>query len=209
MQMPSHADIADRRIARFKRLITDTIEAQDLGFFEELIGSYQQEHDIGLGEIAAALAYQVQRERPLVPEERPAPKRPEHPSTGAAASEAQPAFPRPHRRPKAEQEEGMVHYRIEVGREHGVQPKNIVGAIANEAGLESQYIGQIKLFDTYSLVDLPEGMPKEVFRHLQKVWVCGRQLRISLADTPPQSERPTRTRPSNADAKARRKKNPV
>jgi ATP-dependent RNA helicase DeaD len=54
-----------------------------------------------------------------------------------------------------------------------------VGAIANEADLDSRYIGHIRLFDTYSLVDLPQGMPPEVFRHLQSVWVCGRQLRIS------------------------------
>ena len=67
-------------------------------------------------------------------------------------------------------------YRVEVGLEHGVKPKNIVGAIANEADLDSRYIGQVQLFDTYSLVDLPEGMPKEVFKHLRKVWVCGRQL---------------------------------
>ena len=73
----------------------------------------------------------------------------------------------------------MEGFRIEVGRDHGVQPKNIVGAIANEADLESRYIGHIRLFDTYSLVDLPQGMPTEVFRHLQSVWICGRQLRIS------------------------------
>jgi len=203
MQMPSHADIADRRINRFKQMITDTIEAQELGFFEELIGSYQQEQDIGLGEIAAALAYQLQRERPLVPEQRAAPKHRE------VAAETEPAAPGPRRRPKAQQDEGMVSYRIEVGREHGVQPKNIVGAIANEAGLESQYIGQIKLFDSYSLVDLPEGMPKEVFRHLQTVWVCGRQLRMSLAGGPPQPERSRKPRPANAAAKPKRKKNPA
>ena len=103
----------------------------------------------------------------------------------------------------------MVRYRVEVGREHGVQPKNIVGAIANEAGLESQYIGQIKLFDTYSLVDLPDGMPKEVFRHLQKVWVCGRQLRISLAEPAQQPERPSKPRPASTAAKPKPKKDPA
>ena len=76
----------------------------------------------------------------------------------------------------------MQRYRIEVGLEHGVQPKNIVGAIANEAELDSQHIGQLKLYDTYSTVDLPEGMPKEVFKHLRKVWVCNRQLEISVYD---------------------------
>jgi ATP-dependent RNA helicase DeaD len=75
-------------------------------------------------------------------------------------------------------EEGKKTYRIEVGHEHGVKPGNIVGAIANEAGLESQYIGRLSIRDHYSLIDLPEGMPKEVFEHLKKVWVVQQQLRI-------------------------------
>jgi ATP-dependent RNA helicase DeaD len=75
----------------------------------------------------------------------------------------------------------MERYRIEVGREHGVQPKNIVGAIANEAGLESRYIGRIEIHDTFSLLDLPEGMPRDVYKHLRNVWVCGRELDIKRA----------------------------
>ena len=73
----------------------------------------------------------------------------------------------------------MESFRIEVGHEHGVKPANIVGAIANEAGLDSQYIGRIKIYDDYSTVDLPQGMPNEIFRDLQKVWVAGQQMRIS------------------------------
>ncbi|MBQ4854141.1 DEAD/DEAH box helicase [Rhodanobacter sp. B2A1Ga4] len=75
-------------------------------------------------------------------------------------------------------EEGKRTYRIEVGHEHGVKPGNIIGAIANEAGLDSQYIGRLSIRDHYSLVDLPDGMPKEVFEHLKKVWVVQQQLRI-------------------------------
>jgi ATP-dependent RNA helicase DeaD len=73
----------------------------------------------------------------------------------------------------------MQRFRIEVGREHGAQPKHIVGAIANEAGLDSRYIHQIQIFDDFSVVTLPDGMPKDVFKHLKEVWVCGQQLRIS------------------------------
>ncbi|MGE0114188.1 MAG: DEAD/DEAH box helicase [Steroidobacteraceae bacterium] len=73
----------------------------------------------------------------------------------------------------------METYRVAVGSEHQVKPGNIVGAIANEAGIDSKYIGRIEIFDTYSLVDLPEGMPKEVLQHLKKVWVAGQELRIS------------------------------
>jgi ATP-dependent RNA helicase DeaD len=66
-----------------------------------------------------------------------------------------------------------------VGFEHGVKPGNIIGAIANEAGLDSQYIGRLSIRDDHSLIDLPEGMPQEIFEHLRKVWVSQQQLRIS------------------------------
>ena len=68
--------------------------------------------------------------------------------------------------------------------------------LANEAGLEAKYIGRIEIYDDHSLVDLPEGMPKELYRELQKVWVAGQQLRLSRvesgAPTVSRSERPAR-----------------
>jgi ATP-dependent RNA helicase DeaD len=79
-------------------------------------------------------------------------------------------------------EEGKRTYRIEVGHEHGVKPGNIIGAIANEAGLESNFIGRLSIRGEYSLIDLPDGMPKEVFEHLKKVWVSQQQLRIKEWD---------------------------
>ena len=77
-------------------------------------------------------------------------------------------------------EEGMERFRIEVGHNHDVKPNNIVGAVANEAGLDSQHIGRINIYDDFSVIDLPEGMPKDVFSDLKKVWVAGKQLHISL-----------------------------
>ncbi len=76
---------------------------------------------------------------------------------------------------------GMRTFRVEVGHAHGVKPGNIVGAIANEAGLDSKYIGRIEIFDDYSVLDLPDSMPKELLEHLKTVWVAGQQLRISHA----------------------------
>jgi len=76
-------------------------------------------------------------------------------------------------------EYGMETFRIEVGHAHGVKPNNIVGAIANEAGLDSKHIGRIDIRDEHSLIDLPEGMPAELLAHLKKVWVAGQRLRIS------------------------------
>jgi len=76
-------------------------------------------------------------------------------------------------------EVGMQRFRLEVGHVHGVKPGNIVGAIANEAEIDSEYIGRVEIFDDYSTVDLPEGMPKEIFKHLKSVWVSGQRLQIS------------------------------
>ncbi|XZE35548.1 DEAD/DEAH box helicase [Pirellulaceae bacterium SH501] len=74
---------------------------------------------------------------------------------------------------------GMDLFRVEVGRQHGVRPGNLVGAIANEIELDSSYIGQITIFDEHSTVYLPKGMPRELFKILGRAWVVGRQLRIS------------------------------
>ena len=76
-------------------------------------------------------------------------------------------------------------YRIEVGHAHGVKPGNIVGAIANEAGLEGRHIGHVDIREDHSFVDLPEGMPKEIFRSLKKVRVVGRELQIAHASNKP------------------------
>ncbi len=73
----------------------------------------------------------------------------------------------------------MDRFRIEVGHNHKVKPGNIVGAIANEADIDSKHIGRINIFDDYSLIDLPEGMPKELLSHLKQVRVAGQRLNIS------------------------------
>jgi ATP-dependent RNA helicase DeaD len=89
---------------------------------------------------------------------------------------------KPERKPRGEKgklEEGMERFRLEVGNVHGVKPGNIVGAIANEAEIDSEHIGRIEIFDDYSTIDLPEGMPKELFKHLKSVWVSGQRLQIS------------------------------
>src|SRR5699024_11530396 len=72
----------------------------------------------------------------------------------------------------------LRRYRIDVGRSHGVKPANIVGAIANEANLNSNAIGRIDIFPKFSTVDLPEKMSSAAINHLQTVWVAGRQLDI-------------------------------
>ena len=76
---------------------------------------------------------------------------------------------------------GAETFRIEVGHVHGVKPGNIVGAIANEAELDSKHIGRIDIRDDYSLIDLPEGMPRDLMEHLKRVYVAGQALKIQRA----------------------------
>src|SRR3546814_17833622 len=113
--------------------------------------------------------------------------------------------------PRGGEEFPMETFRIEVGHVHGVQPGNIVGAIANEADLESRYIGRIDIRDDYSLVDLPEGMPRELLEHLKRVYVSGQSLKMRRADDadtgapPPRGTRPFAGKP-RAQPQADRKR---
>jgi ATP-dependent RNA helicase DeaD len=110
----------------------------------------------------------------------------------------------------------METFRIEVGSVHSIKPGNIVGAIANEADIEGVHIGRVDIREDHSYVDLPEGMPKEIFKQLQKVRVAGRELRISrVAEKPPKPPRatlgrhpgaaPRETRPAKPKIAARRR----
>ncbi len=81
---------------------------------------------------------------------------------------------------RSEREQGpMQSFRLEVGRVHDVRAGSIVGAIAGESGLDSGRIGRIDIFDDFSTVQLPAGMPPEIFQKLRRAWVAGRQLQIS------------------------------
>ena len=86
----------------------------------------------------------------------------------------------------------LVRHRIEVGHRDGVTPREIVGAIANESGLEGRFIGHIDIRDDHAVVDLPSGMPREVFQHLKHVYVCGKELQISVLEGQSRPGRPPR-----------------
>jgi ATP-dependent RNA helicase DeaD len=75
-------------------------------------------------------------------------------------------------------ETDMEQYRIDIGREHGIQPKNLVGAIANTAGIEGRYIGKIKIEPKFTLVDLPKGMPRDVLQSLQRLKISGKLMNL-------------------------------
>jgi ATP-dependent RNA helicase DeaD len=185
MVLPSAEEAADKRIGRFKQRITATLATADLDIFRRVVEEYQHEYGVPVIDIAAALAGMAQGKLPLQASGEPTPVQTksrrdrQHESTVqdrdqvAAAGDPRQQSRQP---PPARD---MERFRIEVGSEHGVKPANIVGAIANEAELDSEYIGRIDIHPLYSTVDLPAGMPKELFKHLKGVWVSGQRLQIS------------------------------
>ncbi len=181
MELPSTREINERRITRFKQRISDTLESENLEFFSKLIEEYQAEHKLSAEKVAAALAHLSQGDNPLLLQARPQVKserfrNDERPTRNKR--EGGERRERPFRK-DGPPEKGMERFRIEVGHDHGVKPGNIVGAIANEAGMDSEHIGRINIQDDFSLIDLPEGMPKDIFNDLKNVWVSGQKLRIS------------------------------
>ncbi|MDW3095697.1 MAG: DEAD/DEAH box helicase [Gammaproteobacteria bacterium] len=224
MELPSTEIINDKRVANFKQKITDTLANEDLTFFSQLVEKFQQEHNVPAVEIGAALAKLLQGDTPLLLQHKPERKnnrkerkndqhsdrpykRRERSSDKDDQDKNKTRKPRERSASKMDKpEEGLQRYRIEVGHAHEVKPGNIVGAIASEAGLDGKYIGHIKIFDDHSLVDLPEGMPKEIFKDLKKTRVAGQPLNISMfgEDRPDRGrERKTiRAKPSGGKRKA-------
>ncbi|WP_415894791.1 DEAD/DEAH box helicase [Neptuniibacter sp. PT34_22] len=183
MQLPSTDDINEKRVQRFVDRITQTIDSQDLDFFKNLLTEYQQEHDADPLIIASALAHLLQGETPLLMKEQERPPRRER---GDRDRDDRGKRPPRGMSTKAKQlkdhpDVEMQRYLISVGHDHGVAPKNIVGAIANEADLDANFIGAIEIYDDCSTVDLPTGMPKSVVQQLRKAVVCGQRLNLKEA----------------------------
>ncbi len=187
MGLPSTEVINNKRIAKFKQNITDTLAAEELSFFGQLIEQYQQEHDVSALEIAAALAKLVQGDTPLLiqPPKKTKEKEGDEGRLSRSSKEVRfdradrPERERKPRRTFASPDIEMELFRIEVGHAHGVKPGNIVGAIANETGISGDHIARIKIEEDYSTVELPAGMPSELLNELKKVRVVGQKLNIS------------------------------
>ncbi|MFD2111210.1 DEAD/DEAH box helicase [Thiorhodococcus fuscus] len=210
MDPPSAEALSESRIDRFIADVRKTMNEQDLDFFYRLLSRIGQEQEIEMIDVAASLAYLYQRERPLdVKEDLPRPQRrewsDERPRRGEGRNQSREGrSPRPERGPGRRDNENLVSYRIEVGHQHGATPREIVGAIANESGLEGRFIGRINIQNDHSIVDLPDGMPREVFSHLKRVFVCGQALRISAAGATSEDSPARRTWEPRQDAGASR-----
>ena len=200
MSMPTIADVNKRRLENFRNQILDTIENSDLEPYVQVIEEMLTDDSIEPEILCAALAKMAQRDGELLLDE----------------SEPEPAFRSFDDKPKSnfegnrERRRGgpsaepqplkdfpdlkMVRYRLAVGRRDVVKPGQIVGAIANEANLDSKYIGEISIFDTFTIVDLPEGMPRETMDVLAHARVNGRalELREYSAEPPRKHERSER-----------------
>ncbi len=206
MEIPSGEEISGQRIERFQNTILEALKKQDLSSFRELLAKMSHDNELDIADIAAALAWQAQQKTPLYPSmkafaaptekhkgrlknteknKRPqrdtsnsshdAPRRdkaPRKPNPKSGGSDKPISSLRQH--PDVE----LVRYRIEVGSDHGASPGDIVGAMINEAGIESEFIGHIDMQSEHSTVDLPDGMPKEIFQHLKRVRVRQQPMKI-------------------------------
>lgn len=184
MHLPSTELINNARVSKFKQRINDTLASEELGFYCQVIEQYQLEHDVPAIEIAAALAKLWQGDTPLLLKEIPKRNRNNKPGIDALESVSTKNNRPPRERRRANQIE-MEVFRLEVGSRHGVKPGNIVGAIANETGLDGAHIAKIKILESHSMVELPSGMPHELFNSLKKVRVAGQALNISRQDGDP------------------------
>jgi ATP-dependent RNA helicase DeaD len=198
MNLPSVDAVNTLRIAKFKQRVTEAIAKGDGNLYRPVLEQLETESGMALIDIAAALASLSQGPTPLLLAQKPdrpadaqAPTR-ERDLRREEPSSAPRERPTAQERPRRSGPAQMETFRIEVGSVHGIKPGNIVGAIANEADIEGVHIGRVDIREDHSYVDLPEGMPKEIFKQLQKVRVAGRELRISrVSEKPPKPPRAT------------------
>jgi ATP-dependent RNA helicase DeaD len=188
MELPSVEDVNQQRANRFKERIVGAVRSGEGNVFQPVLEQIEREHNLPAIEIAAALASLLQGSAPFLLKSKAG--SPPAAAPAAAKSERAPVSPKAHHKESSGKPPArttgpgkkgppMETYRVEVGRVHQVAPGNIVGAIANEAGLESRHIGDVVIHEDHSFVDLPQGMPKEIFHELKKVRVRGAELRIS------------------------------
>ncbi|MDY6978003.1 MAG: DEAD/DEAH box helicase [Pseudomonadota bacterium] len=188
MPIPSISEINETRLSRFKQSVAEATQDDSIESLMPIVEMIKEENEASPETIMAALLKIAQGDEPLIlkesdrPDINSKPPRDNRDRNSRDGRERKPRVPRGNRKP----EEGMQRFRIEVGHVHGAKPGNIVGAIANEANINSKHIGAIEIYDNFSTVDLPDGMPKETRDTLQGTRVAGQRLNIrEWSDTPP------------------------
>ena len=181
--LPSKELLEKRRLAKFTQQVQQQLESADLEQYQTLLEQIQAESGTDLETIATALLRLAQRDRPLIlppdPVFKPAKEYRDRDGRNGERRLRGDNRESPKRRERRDVGE-MDMYRIEIGKENGVEVRHIVGAIANEADISSRYIGNIKLYETYSTVELPKGMPKDILKHFERVRVLNQPMKMSL-----------------------------
>ncbi len=175
LELPRTNQINDKRIALFKHKITDEIAKGNLDLYKKILLEMQVEHELDPFDIAAATARMSQGDQPLLLADKAVShtRKPEKfPSDNK--------FDRNNSNSDRYTNPKLTKYRVEVGLMHGVKAGNILGAIANEVGLDGKDIGKINIRDKFSIIDLPEDMSTETLKELDQVMVSGQKLRITL-----------------------------
>ena len=201
MHLPTREDIAERRVEQFKELVMNTLESEELSFYREFVQHLGKEKNLAPLDIASALTFLAQKDRPLLPAERSSHS--EHFDDGRDARKRADRSERPDRggekreRPQRDFDDSGTLYRIEVGRNDGVAPKDIVGAIANEAGIPGKSIGHIKIYDEFCTVSLPADMPLQTLKRMERIFIMGKPINITpwTGGPPPASFPKKRTYP--------------
>ncbi|AHM75985.1 DEAD/DEAH family ATP-dependent RNA helicase [Yersinia hibernica] len=219
VMLPNAELLSERRLAKFAAKVSQQLESSDLDMYRALLAKLQPEEEFDIETLAAALLKMAQGERPLIlPPE--APRRPQREfnsrddrgsdrgrdrdrgdSRRDNRSDSRDGGERPARRERRDVGE-MELYRIEVGRDDGVEVRHIVGAIANEGDISSRYIGNIKLFASHSTIELPKGMPGEMLSHFTRTRILNKPLNMQLLGDAQPHER--RERPAGGNGGERR-----
>ena len=184
--MPSAAQLGEYRAEQFKASVSELVEKGSLDYFKAMVTSWieAEDEEVDILDIAAALAKMAQEDKPLQIPKDPvvhARSRESHDRNDRGdRGDSRPSRPRSDSAPgrKRELSYDASTYRLDIGRQDGVEAGSIVGAIANEGGIEGRFINNITIKDTFTLVDLPKGMPADILQHLQKTRVKGRPLNI-------------------------------
>jgi len=186
MRMPSVDDVNVTRLTRFDDAITAALaDEARLGDFRDIIAHYVQHHDVVESDVAAALAIVAQGDTPLLlsPDDprfaRASRDRDErsNPREGRSFRDDRPNRPERERRPRSSSTK-LAPYRIEVGRRHRVEPRQIVGALANEGGLSREDFGHIDIRTNFSIVELPADLPRATLERLAATRISGKLIEI-------------------------------
>ncbi len=179
VELPNVELLNERRLAKFAIKVNQQLEASDLDVYRSLLVKLRPNEELDIETLAAALLKMAQGERPLIlPPEQPVRRARREFSERDDRSNRHDNSERPVRRDRDMGE--MELYRIEVGRDDGVEVRHIVGAIANEGDISSRYIGNIKLFASHSTVELPKGMPGELLSHFTRTRILNKPLNMQL-----------------------------